>query len=415
MSKTLMPGISIRKKSAELQKSASKHYFVGPALPWLVILSREISKVCFLVKLKGLDNYAASSIALWVCLSVVFSIILALISDKDCRRRTLILTLSGSVAGLVLLMAAANSGNILVYLLAIGVDGVLGAATIPIARAAYCEVWEANTRTYKGKDKLITDTVIAQAFAWILLALNEKIFEEWAVLISLGANFLFLIATIFFFRDRRDEDSRVMHGQIKDLGRKYLHGYAVRLLLSFFILCVAFQFVGYLPITFAALKEIRGEFLLVEGFGVFIGCVVARFAYTYTRRFKSSYQSLLSFTLVLFLTFFIPWLRMHFMGVPIFNGITLLSFASVGGAVLSLTFGYFSHKALPHETGVLYAALEGIMVLAEGVTALFFFLGGPALISSKICISCILPVLLIGLGLLLIIKKEGHQAMPEAV
>ena len=140
-------------------------------IPLFCIFARETSKVCFLVQLRNLGSEGPLSIALLMFLAIYFSMDLGIRSDKGCRRKMLIITLIGSIAAIVILSFATYSvqhttQSFLLYFCALAIDGILGSAGAPIGRAAYFDVWDAKNNGTQSKDRLVTDTNIAQALPW---------------------------------------------------------------------------------------------------------------------------------------------------------------------------------------------------------------------------------------------------------
>jgi hypothetical protein len=347
-------------------------------------------------------------------IAIYFSMNLGRRSDKDCRRKMLIITLLGSIAGITTLSFAVNATqhtltSLLLYLGALGIDGVLGSAGTPIGRAAYFDVWDANNRGYQRKDRLATDTNIASAIPWVLICFNKGFFEHMLIPASLISLSLSLLLVMLVFEDLRDKDSRLVSHEIGLAAKKYLRGYALRLMLAFLLYDLAFQFINYLATEFYKLDELRQDFLLVEGAGIFLGSLVARIGFTYTKRFRSSYKSILIFSLALFSVFLMPWIKGLITGEFAIDNAVRLAFSSVGGVVLALSFGYFSHKVTAHETGLLFGIMEGVEILAEGAISLTFFLGNLKQAASNPHIAAVVMLILIGIGVVLISKSDGEE------
>ncbi len=367
-----------------------------------------------MVKLRNLDSEGPLSIALLMFLAIYFSMNLGLRSDKDCRRKMLILSLIGSVGAIVVLTIAANVTqhtltSVLLYLSALAIDGILGSAATPIGRAAYFDIWDVNSRGYGNKDRLVTDTNIIQALPWVLLCFNRNLFENLLIPVA----FFFLAMSLFLvivkFRDLRDKDARIVSNELKQATKKYLHGYALRLMIAFLFFDLAFQFINYLAETLYDLNGLRQEFLFVEGAGIFLGGIIARIGFTYTKHFRSSHKTILISSIALFFVFFIPWIKVIFDQTFVIDNLTRLLFSSIGGVVLALSFGYFSHKVTAHETGLLFGIMEGIEIFAEGMISLTFFLGnikGPA---GNPHIASIVMLVLIGIGVLFVFRKEEEK------
>ncbi len=129
---------------ASIKTSRIKFYLLH-TIPLLCILAREATKLCFMVELRNLGHEGPLSTALLMFLAIYFSMNLGLRSDKGCRRKMLIVTLVGSIIAIGVLGIAVNVTqnsiiSLLLYLGALGIDGVLGSAGAPIGRAAYFDV-----------------------------------------------------------------------------------------------------------------------------------------------------------------------------------------------------------------------------------------------------------------------------------
>ena len=364
-----------------------------------------------MVELRNLGSEGPLSTALLMFLAIYFSLNLGLRSDKDCRKKFLIITLIGSIAAIITLSFAVyapqhTGKSLLLYFGALGIDGILGSAGTPIGRAAYFDVWNATNKEYQRKDRLATDTNIFQALPWALVCFNKNFFENLLIPAALASLSLSLLLVILFFKDWRDKDARLVPHELHHAAKKYLHGYALRLMLAFLFYDLAFQFINYLAEEFYDLNALRQDFLLVEGVGIFFGGLVARIAFTYLMNFRSSYKTILVFSLALFAVFLIPWIRELITEKFAIDGIVRLSFASIGGVVLALSFGYFSHKVTPHETGLLFGIMEGVEIFAEGAISLTFFLENLKQLASNPHMPAIIMLILIGIGVVLISKKE---------
>lgn len=389
-------------------------FYLLHVIPLLCIFARETTKLCFIVELRNLGSGGPLSTAILMFIAIYFSMNLGRRSDKDCRRKMLIITLLGSIAGITTLSFAVNATqhtltSLLLYLGALGIDGVLGSAGTPIGRAAYFDVWDANNRGYQRKDRLATDTNIASAIPWVLICFNKGFFEHMLIPASLISLSLSLLLVMLVFEDLRDKDSRLVSHEIGLAAKKYLRGYALRLMLAFLLYDLAFQFINYLATEFYKLDELRQDFLLVEGAGIFLGSLVARIGFTYTKRFRSSYKSILIFSLALFSVFLMPWIKGLITGEFAIDNAVRLAFSSVGGVVLALSFGYFSHKVTAHETGLLFGIMEGVEILAEGAISLTFFLGNLKQAASNPHIAAVVMLILIGIGVVLISKSDGEE------
>ncbi len=303
--------------------------------------------------------------------------------------------------------------SFILYFSALAIDGIFGSAGTPIGRAAYFDVWAAQHDGYQWKDRLVTDTNIAQALTWILVCLSQSIFEKMLIPISLFALVISLLFGIFMFKDLRDKDDKLVEHEMKEAAKKYLKGYALRLMIAFLFYDLAFQFINYLAEEFYSLDRLRKDFLLVEGSGIFLGSLVARTGFTYVKKFQSSYKTILIFSLALFAIFLTPWLRSFLTGKFILDNVTFLSFSSIGGVVLALSFGYFSHKVRSHETGLLFGIMEGIEIFAEGLISFSFFFGNWKQCASNAHIATFTLLLLIGIGVIFILKKEKKMNLKK--
>jgi len=372
-----------------------------------------------MVGLRNLGPEGPLSTALLMFLAIYFSMNLGFRSDRGCRKKTLIVTIVGSIAAIVTLSLAVNvvqhtTTSLLLYFGALGIDGILGSAGTPIGRAAYFDVWNANNKGYQRKDRLVTDTNIAQALPWILLCFNSNFFENLLIPASLTALVISLLLVILIFKDLRDKDARLVSHELRKAAKKYLRGYALRLMFAFLFYDLAFQFINYLAEEFYGLDALRQDFLLVEGAGIFLGGLAARIGFTYAKNFRSSYKTILIFSLALFSVFLIPWGRSLITGEFAIDSFVQLLFSSVGGVVLALSFGYFSHKVTPHETGLLFGIMEGVEIFAEGAVSLTFFLGNLKQLSNNPHMAVLIMLILIGIGVILVSKKDEQESIKSS-
>lgn len=164
---------------AKSTKIRGIQFYLPHMIPLLCIFARETTKLCFLVESRNLGSQGPLLIALLMLCSMWFSMKLGARSDKDCRKKLLIVTLIGSLAGIATLSCAVYATShtmtsLLLYFGALGIDCVFGSAGTPIGRAAYFDIWDANNKGYQKKDRLATDTNIASALPWILVCFSSN-------------------------------------------------------------------------------------------------------------------------------------------------------------------------------------------------------------------------------------------------
>ena len=389
-------------------------FYILHLTPLLCIFSRETTKLCFMVESRNLGSQGPLLIAVLMLFSMWFSMRLGFKSDRGCRKKILILTLVGSIAAIVILSYAANitqhtTKSLLLYFGALGIDCLLGSAGTPVGRAAYFDIWDANNKGYQQKDRLATDTNIASALPWILVCFNKNLFEHFLIPISLLFLSISLLLVVFVFEDLRNKKAKLVAHEIKHAVKTYLHRYALRLMLAFLFYDIAFQFINYLATEFYNLDKLRQDFLLVEGGGIFLGGLIARIGFTYIKSFRSSHKTILVFSFLLFSVFLIPWGRELITGKFSIDNLVLLLFSSVGGVLLALSFGYFSHKVKPNETGLLFGIMESIEIFAEGAISLLFFLGNLKETANSPHIIVTIMLIIIGIGIMLVSKKDKER------
>ena len=147
-------------------------------------------------------------------------------------------------------------------------------------------------------------------------------------------------------------------------------------MIAFLFYDLAFQFINYIAEEFYGLNELRQNFLLVEGAGIFLGGSVAKIGFTYVKRFRSSFKTILIFSLALFSVFLIPLDKGTAYGRicdRYYN--TSFIFFCRWCCVSTIIWIYLPHKVTPHETGLLFGIMEGIEIFAEGAISLMFFFG----------------------------------------
>ena len=357
-------------------------------IPLVAIFAKEISKLCYLVRLHDAGDMLNLLAPTWLGLMIIFSIVIGLISDNYCRQKTLIFTLLASVASLILLLQGR-------FWLAVIVDGIFSAVT-PVARAAYTDI-----HAQKDRISVLSDTFMAQALPWALLCFDSRVFNNHLFPVAFVVFFVALFLMIFVFRDLRDKDAKKKLNHFHVAVKKYLKGYSLRLLVAFLFFNMAFQLTNYYTENYAHRDQLQIVLLMVEGVGIFAGCLFVKVAHL-----RASFKSLILVFSAGLLIFAFSALTALFTEQRELSLYKFLVFAFVGGVSLPLIYGYYSKRVRAHDEGMLYGLLEGVQILAEALIPLFI-LADALLIPHETQVLTATPFLiLIGLGLLLILKKE---------
>lgn len=379
--------------------SPIKIQFQHKIIPLVCISCAELLKFCFLISLRDLGENADLYISILLFISVATSAIIGHFSDKYCRKKTLVYTLLFSTFSTIFLFLN-RSFFALVF------SGLGAAGLTPVARAAYIDV-----NIYRKKDKVLTETLIAQAFTWAILCWQSFFLIKKTLLITALIVFLIVIViTILNYKDFRDNEQKKHIHSIKTSKKHFLIGYPLRIMIAFLIYDYAYQLINYWFESYSDISSLKNEFYLVQGSGILTGCLFIRFALSFYNNFKSSYKTILLSSIILISTFLFPFLfhiTMHNF-LSSLDAIVLLSFSTIGGVVLALIFSYFAHLAEPHESGFLYGLLEGIEIFSEASAGIFLFTYSKFLDKHFIPKSYIFIVLLT-LGAIFIFKHPKNK------
>jgi MFS family permease len=325
--------------------------FLLSLIPLFCIATNEVFKLYFLLKLRdwhGGDVNLLESI--WLGLQILFSIVFGLVSDKFCRKKTLLVTLIAST-----LAAFFVSKNL--FWLAIFIDGIFG-NVLPIARAAYYDISEKE-----NKISLLTNTFIIQAIPWILLCANFFVFTNLLVYVVITTASLSILLTSFF-KDVRDKKKLLesTSNEIRKITHKFYKIQYLKIGVAFFIAELTYQIFPYFSESHFSDKNLQLTFFLL-GIGVAGGCLMHKFF-----RFSDSQKGLSFVFFTTLLVFLLSWISSSLSGRNINSPIPLdlyLKFAFLGGMYLPLIYAFFVKKAKTHQIGMLFGILEALQSLAE--------------------------------------------------
>lgn len=325
--------------------------FCYSLVPLFCIIANEFSKVRLLDFLHNLNDQSHNSItlyniepisAIWLGLSIIFSIVLGAISDRFHRKAILVLTVCSSFLADRFL----QSGFIWTGVV---VSGVLGNIT-PIARAAYCDI-----HIVSGRYPNIINTFIAQAIPWILIPVSGAFFDKHNLLTTTFFSISALVASLFFFKDFRDKHQKTD----KSKKSQFYRPVYARILLALLIWNSCWHIIIYYNETNVA-ENIMNDFILFAGLAFLAGNLITKYY-----RFRAG-ASLSFIFLITFLLFFFDWIVASVMQSPTQispNAFLLLTL--IGGAGLPMIYIFFGEKAKIHQLGRVYGSLEAVQSLTE--------------------------------------------------
>jgi MFS family permease len=179
------------------KKKSHKNILSECAPLLLVIFLYEL----FAIKIHTNINISKNIYVFWLIAQIIGSISFAYISDKHCRKKTLIVTQIFAIVFLSIFILSGYSAFILILL-------GLTFNPVPLARAAMID----NFALF-SKVKLIAFTLIASYLPWVFYGFLTKIFQEKLMVIIIIFLSVNLLITFLFFDDRRDKshDCNILH------------------------------------------------------------------------------------------------------------------------------------------------------------------------------------------------------------
>lgn len=328
-------------------------------IPFLIIFIKEANVIYFVDKLLNFHSRSNLSLEYWLALQVIFSIVFGFLSDRYCRKKTLVLCLGVTLISLLLLKYD--------FLLpAILLNGIFGNFTC-IARAAYCDI-----NVYHNRMTNIENTFFPQALAWIVFFIDYKIFSTNLFFTVFFLNLIAFLLSLLFFKDFRDKSEKKKEVSFFALVIKFFDFSYIRLIIAMII----WQGLWHMTIAIGAMymKQIdQGKYLfLVISSVYFLGLAVTKF---YKIRPLNGITISILLTFLFFFFNFIVYLLTGSSGDLPYNIFLLLSFFM--GISRPLYFVCFAKKAEIHEQGTLYGFLESAISFAFFLAPLFLDLQKP--------------------------------------
>lgn len=361
---------------------------LGGLVPLFCVLTKDAHKIYFLTQLNNATAGVEYMIVGWLLFQVCFSYIFGLISDKYCRKKTLVFTLAASLVSLALIQNQ-------FFWLALIVDGILGNVT-PVAKAAYCDVHIVSRRVPN-----ILNTFIAQAIPWIIFPLvflntDSSFYLYTMVAISVAS----LILSITLFNDFRDKN-QIEKSIIVRFFKKYSRSPFVEVVLAFIIINTAWWSILYYKESHYQEIVLQKHFMLVLGIAFLAGCLLSKYL-----KFKAKPALFLSF-LFLFMLIAFDWIISYTLNKPQKVSSNLfLYIALIGGVLIPNLYCLFGENARTHEQGSVFGFLDGVQTLSE-------FLGAIAvpafILTERIQYKILLPVSLVSLLLTLRLYKISSK------
>ncbi len=356
-------------------------------IPLLAIFVHGLHQIYFLIRLKNAPVNVVYVSAIWVALQCIFATLFGLISDKYCRKKTLVFTLGCSMLSLPLLEAGW-------FWPAIVISGMLGNIA-PIARAAYCDV-----QLKRNQEPNIINTFLVLPLPFIVLSFNLHLFERYSSYFIHFVELVTFLACVFLFTDQRDKSHRDISSHFfKTLLKKFSNGPSIRLLFSFYILNSGWWLLTYLVEAHSSEAKLLNYFFLVIGLSFLAGAIFCRI-YSF-----SPARALPLLTLVIAVLFVFDWLYSVIFG-NIAIATSFMHFTLIGGVVLPLWYVFFSQQAKTHEQGTVFGFLESLRSLTE--------LTGPLIlifISINNIYYLLIPQSIVGLLLVLSLKRGKNESV----
>lgn len=365
--------------------------------PLLCIFAGETAKLAFFFELKKNAPTANLFESMIMILSLFCIPAIGLLSDKHCRKKTLLITIS---LGLLALVAVVRDGFVGSFL-----QGVIGAAVVPIARAMHLDIKADPNREWKVSMAAV-ETVMVQSIAWSCLSLYVSIdFADVSMLL-----FLICLGLLIPLKDKRDKDIHVIKNEASSVRKRYLQGYSWQILIAFFLYDCAFQLPNYYSEAFAS-HESFTKVLSLVGSGILLGSIIIWLLIVIFHNKLSSgifirealHKGLLVTSAGMLLVYFLPFLQSRFKNTVQVDEKMFFYFCCISGMFLSLVFVYYANISRTHERGLLFSILEEVETFAETVVPLLIFY-----LPQKQMLTNIPFIIIIGLGSLCLFNRPSY-------
>jgi hypothetical protein len=213
---------------------------------------------------------------------------------------------------------------------------------------------------------MISDTISMQALSWVLLCSSDFVFFKFLFSFSFIPTLVGFILILFFFRDKQVEGHKSVFSMAL-IREKFVKkkAYFLRLLASFLLLEICYQFLPYYAESHTSLDYTRELFLLL-GIGVLIGSLFAKYFYI-------NFQWKLPFILGCFLTLlFLNAVVEYVLSKSlVIQPEMYILFSSIGGVSLNYFYSSALEGVHTREEGFVCGILESVQTAAEGIAQVY--------------------------------------------
>jgi len=255
---------------------------------------------------------------IWIFSQAIGSFLLGILSDRYCRRKMLIISLSWGAAFLPIIYFLTKSNFVLLMF-------GLGFSPSPIARASLVDNFPSESKL-----KLMCLTFVAQFIPWVFymwIALIPKLALFWLSFICL---LTVLALSLFWFRDRRDKNLRHSHGTIETS----IHRHAKRRVSCILLALIFAQIIFFLTDSYFENISSSSGFYSALGIGSLLGTGLALFYR------KTPHVSIITITYGLgFLLSIMPLISVLFLNIAEVNiKFQIMVFSNLGGFYLPFIY-----------------------------------------------------------------------------
>jgi predicted MFS family arabinose efflux permease len=333
----------------------SKYLYSTTALSCLA--AKEIFKLYFLFEMSPYKIQAVLYAGIWIWLQTIFATVTGKISDKHCRKKTLLATVFLSIFTLIFLKF-----NYLI--LAAIFDGIFCNIT-PVARTAFIDV---NYTHGESKRPFVAFSYVIQSLPWIVIpTIQILLFKEDNTLnmlpISIASWIIVSIFALIFFKDTRDKDNQSDNfSTLTALKKIVQHRIKIKVIISFILMAICYHTIQYYLDDHYSSDQLSKAYLLL-GIGIFLGNLIHLFV-----KFETSLKNISLVYLFCFLIFLFGWISSLFFKQSYLSNFSYyLPFTFAGSFALPLVYDAFTLNTSIHEDGFLFGVLESALNFAEAL------------------------------------------------
>ncbi|NGX36715.1 MAG: hypothetical protein K1000chlam1_01567 [Candidatus Anoxychlamydiales bacterium] len=329
-----------------MKKRKSKNLSTDQSLTDIIFHITPVLIIIFVFEIVAIQMYISSPLYkswklffLWIGMQAIGSIVLGYISDKKCRKTTLIFTQISAVFFLIIILFF-KFNLISIALLALSFN------PSPIARAATID----NFPSY-SKVKLIAITFIAQFLPWSFYLQISKIKSINILIVCIIAIIINIIITVFLFKDKRDI-AMLKHPTLASMKSKKLFFTIGALLPAQIVFFLADSF-------FEGMPHNAGVFSAL-GVGSLVGTLLSLF---YRKVPHISFLTIcygigvILAAVTLFTTLFLPLTNINL-------SYQLMMFSTLGGFYLPFLYDVILSSSLSTFRGTACGMIDGIISLS---------------------------------------------------